>query len=171
MCAWLNPDGVERYESRLMKRSEFKFSRVSPGKRGFLTLPRRARLIALVSIFLGLNVSVGAAEYPEEYPVNPYSPQDKQAIAHGGELFGRNCQQCHNSHGKGGKAPQLIRGAWGPGGANSDAFMFNTINAGRSGTQMGAWGLSLSPEDMWAIITYLRSEAVKAKIEDDQDDQ
>ncbi len=36
---------------------------------------------------------------------------------------------------------------------------------------MGAWGLSLPPEDIWAIITYIRAEAVKAKLEDDQDEQ
>jgi len=134
---------------------------------------RRLRRLALAAALLSPLLPPGAAaaaEKQEDYLVNPYKPDDKAAIAHGGELFGRNCQQCHNSRGKGGKAPQLIRGAWGPGGANSDAFMFNVINAGRPGTEMGTWGLSLPPDDIWAIVTFLRAEAVKAKIEDARDD-
>lgn len=132
---------------------------------------RRAFLAGIGCAMLVVGDSTCIAATQDDYLVNPYAPNDQQAIARGGELFGHNCQQCHNSRGKGGKAPQLIRGAWGPGGANSDAYMFNTINAGRKDTEMGSWGLSLPPDDIWAIITFLRAEAVKAKIADDQDDE
>ncbi len=77
----------------------------------------------------------------------------------GEELFGRNCQQCHNTRGHGGKCPQLVRGAWGPGGANSDQFMFETISNGRPNTQMGAFGKALSETEIWQIVAFLRSEA------------
>ena len=84
----------------------------------------------------------------------------------GEELFGRNCQLCHNSRGKGGKAPQLLRGAWGPGGANSDEFMFNTIKNGRPNTQMGGWIGALSDTEIRVIIGFLRAESVRAKAAD-----
>ncbi|MCB1930239.1 MAG: cytochrome c [Rhodocyclaceae bacterium] len=77
----------------------------------------------------------------------------------GEELFGRNCQQCHNSRGHGGKCPQLVRGAWGPGGANSDRYMFETIADGRPNTQMGAFGKTLSSQEIWQVVAFLRAEA------------
>lgn len=131
---------------------------------------RRMWRMGVICGALGVASAPCLAEKLEDFLVNPYAANDKAAITRGGELFGRNCQQCHNTRGKGGKAPQLIRGAWGPGGANSDAYMFNTINAGRPGTEMGAWGTSLSPDDIWAIITFLRAESVKAKAADEEDD-
>lgn len=103
--------------------------------------------------------------------VNPMAG-DTVAAGKGEELFARNCQQCHNSRGKGGKCPQLVRGAWGPGGANSDGFMYRVIAGGRPGTQMGAFGNHLSNEEIWQIVTFLREEArrvkaASAKSEDD----
>ncbi|MCP4635504.1 MAG: cytochrome c, partial [Methyloversatilis sp.] len=79
------------------------------------------------------------------------------------ELFGRNCQQCHNSRGKGGKGPQLVKGAWGPGGANSDGYMYGIIANGRPNTQMGGFGPALKPEEIWQIIAFLREEAKRVK--------
>jgi mono/diheme cytochrome c family protein len=84
--------------------------------------------------------------------------------AHAGEeLFGRNCQLCHNSRGKGGKAPQLVKGAWGPGGANGDDYMFDIIKNGRPNTQMGGFGGALSDADIRTIIAFLRAESVAVK--------
>lgn len=82
----------------------------------------------------------------------------------GEELFGRNCQQCHNSRGKGGKGPQLVKGAWGPGGANSDDYMFKIISEGRPNTQMGGFGSSLQAEEIRQIIAFLREEAKRVKV-------
>ncbi|QID16936.1 c-type cytochrome [Nitrogeniibacter mangrovi] len=96
---------------------------------------------------------------------NPVAGQP-DAARHGEELFGRICQQCHNTRGHGGKCPQLVRGAWAPGGANSDQLMFNTITHGRPGTQMGAFGEVLTKEQIWQIITFLREEAVRVKAAD-----
>jgi len=81
----------------------------------------------------------------------------------GSELFGRNCQLCHNSRGKGGKGPQLVQGAWGPGGANSDDYMFGIIKNGRVNTQMGGFGGALSDAEIRVIIAFLRAESVRVK--------
>jgi len=93
---------------------------------------------------------------------NPFAG-DPDAAAGGEELFGRKCQQCHNSRGKGGKGPQLVKGAWGPGGANSDTFMYRTIALGRPKTEMGSFAAILEPEEIWRIINFLREEAKRVK--------
>jgi cytochrome c oxidase cbb3-type subunit 3 len=108
--------------------------------------------------------SANAAPAADEF-TNPFR-NDHKAAEKGEELFGRNCQQCHNSRAKGGKAPQLVRGAWGPTGANSDLFMYRTIAAGRPGTAMGGFGLSLTGDEIWQVITFLREEARRVKLAD-----
>lgn len=104
---------------------------------------------------------------------NPF-PSDAATITEGSDLFGRSCQQCHNSRGIGGKCPQLIHGAWGPEGANSDEMMFRIISEGRPNTQMGAFKDALTEDEIWKIVTYLRYEAKrydeKKKREGDEDD-
>ncbi|MBB1162024.1 c-type cytochrome [Aquariibacter albus] len=86
----------------------------------------------------------------------PLSPERERL---GEELFGRNCQLCHNSRGKGGKGPQLVRGAWGPGGANGDEVMVEIIRKGRPGTQMGGFGGALSDEEIRTVVAFLRAES------------
>jgi mono/diheme cytochrome c family protein len=105
------------------------------------------------------------AQSESEETKNPFF-NNPEAVRKGEELFGRNCQQCHNSRGKGGKGPQLIRGAWAPGGANSDLYMYATIAGGRPGTQMGGFGTSLEAEDIWQIVSFLRMEAQRVKVAD-----
>lgn len=123
---------------------------------------RRGRLRATV---LGIVLCLGGAAHAQSGPapaVNPFA-DNPQAARNGEELFGRSCQLCHNSRAKGGKAPQLVRGAWGPGGANSDAYMFQVISNGRPGTAMGAFGPSLSEADIWQIVSFLRAESLRVK--------
>jgi mono/diheme cytochrome c family protein len=116
----------------------------------------------LMSVLLAASVGSAQAFGPGEAAGNPVAG-DPTAAGKGEELFGRNCQQCHNSRGKGGKAPQLVKGVWGPGGANSDAYMFDVISNGRTGTQMGGFGLSLKQEEIWQVIAFLRQEALRVK--------
>jgi len=118
--------------------------------------------LTLMSVLLAATVGSAQAFGPGEAAGNPVA-SDPTAAGKGEELFGRNCQQCHNSRGMGGKSPQLVRGAWGPGGANSDAYMFDIISNGRAGTQMGGFGLSLKQEEIWQIIAFLRQEALRVK--------
>ena len=124
--------------------------------------PLRRLAGALLACSLS-GLCLAQATEPAAMPASTVAPAiDSQ----GEELFGRNCQLCHNSRGKGGKAPQLLRGAWGPGGANSDEFMFNTIKTGRPNTQMGGWIGALSDTEIRVIIGFLRAESVRAKASD-----
>jgi mono/diheme cytochrome c family protein len=118
----------------------------------------RFPLLGPLLCFMAALALIAPARAMDTGAANPLAG-DSAAAAKGEELFGRNCQQCHNSRGKGGKGPQLVRGAWGPGGANSDNYMYGIIAGGRPGTQMGAFSLSLSQEEIWQIVTFLRAEA------------
>lgn len=117
---------------------------------------------ALAATFFtdGLSAMSAGQQRPDgsERPPSPFAG-DRAAITEGSDLFGRNCQQCHSTRGIGGKCPQLIHGAWGPGGANSDALMYRIIAEGRPNTQMGAFKDALTDEEIWKIIAYLRYEA------------
>lgn len=129
---------------------------------------RRSALAIAACLTLGLSGLVHgfgvtpSGSGPASTSANPLAG-NAAAARKGEELFGRNCQQCHNTRGHGGKCPQLVRGAWAPGGPNSDRFMFDTISKGRPNTQMGAFGLALSEEEIWQIVTFLREEAVRVK--------
>ena len=114
---------------------------------------------------IALTLTLGAAQALAFGPGGPgggSAPAASDASA-GEELFGRNCQQCHNSRGKG---PQLVKGAWGPGGANSDDYMFKIISEGRPNTQMGGFGPALKPEEIRQIIAFLREEAKRVQVAD-----
>lgn len=124
--------------------------------------PIRFALSCVLFVVLAALAQVShAAEMENPFAKDP--AEANAAAAAGEELFGRNCQQCHNSRGKGGKAPQLVRGAWGPDGANTDTFMYRTITLGRPKTQMGSFALILEPDEVWQVITFLRAEAQRVK--------
>lgn len=133
------------------------------GKR-LLSVGAMIMALSLAGIAHAFGVPSGDSATPAA-SANPFAGNSEEARK-GEELFGRNCQQCHNTRGHGGKCPQLVRGAWAPGGANSDQFMFDTITKGRPNTQMGAWGEALSQSEIWQIITFLREESVRVKATD-----
>lgn len=98
---------------------------------------------------------------------NPHEG-DPAAIAKGSELFGERCVFCHGGHGRGAKGPPLTAGHYKHGG--SDNILFGTIVSGRPGTQMGAFGTTLSADDIWDIIAYLRDETRRRKAAGELDD-
>lgn len=127
-----------------------------------------SEMMILLLVFVGICFKQHTASAEEE--VKTLNIEDGQ------ELFGRTCQQCHNSRGIGGKCPTLVRGAWIPGGPNSDEFMFSTIHDGRDGTQMGAFGEIFTDEEIWAIVKYLRLESARiqksdAEVEEEDSDR
>lgn len=116
----------------------------------------------ILCLLVAVALHGGAFAFGVEAPASaPTIPAD--VARQGEELFGRNCQLCHNSRGKGGKAPQLVKGAWGPGGANNDDYMFQIIKNGRPNTQMGGFGGALSDAEIRTIVAFLRAEAVTVK--------
>jgi cytochrome c oxidase cbb3-type subunit III len=96
---------------------------------------------------------------------NPYAGDPK--VAKLGEFqFRINCAFCHGLGARGGgRGPDLTRADKRHG--NSDADLFNTINNGVPGTAMPpngttGQGVGMTNEEIWQVITYLRSVQVNA---------
>ncbi len=91
---------------------------------------------------------------------NPLAGQP-EAIAKGESRFSERCTFCHGTRGKGAKGPCLICGHFKWGGRNAD--LYQTIAAGRPGTQMGSFASSLTGEEIWQIIAFLRDQEQKRR--------
>lgn len=107
-----------------------------------------------------LGVETGAADSR-----NPLAGNAKAAKA-GEYEFRINCALCHGlgAHG-GGRGPDLTRAVKKH--THNDAEMFQVISNGIPGTAMPAngtngQGVGMTDEEIWQIITYIRSQEVKA---------
>ncbi len=99
---------------------------------------------------------------------NPFASDPKSAKL--GEFqFRVNCALCHGLGARGGgRGPDLTRAQKKHG--NTDADLFRTINEGVPGTAMppnGATqrGAGMTPEEIWQVISYIRSVEKKAPAE------
>jgi len=96
---------------------------------------------------------------------NPYAGDPKAAKA-GEYEFRINCALCHGLGARGGgRGPDLTRARKKH--AQSDAELFQLISNGIPGTAMPAngtngQGVGMTDEEIWQIITYIRSVEVKA---------
>jgi cytochrome c oxidase cbb3-type subunit III len=96
---------------------------------------------------------------------NPYAGSPKAAKA-GEYEFRINCALCHGLGARGGgRGPDLTTPKKRH--AHSDAEMFQTISTGIPGTAMPAngtngQGVGMTDEEIWEIVTYIRSIEVKA---------
>jgi mono/diheme cytochrome c family protein len=79
----------------------------------------------------------------------------------GREKFAQRCAFCHGGGGKGGKGPCLTCGRFRYTG-NTNTELYALIAGGISnrslGGTMGAFGTTMSMEEIQAVLTYLRSE-------------
>jgi cytochrome c oxidase cbb3-type subunit III len=122
-------------------------------------IPSISWLTATVLLLLGFTRMVAADDR------NPLAGNVKAAKA-GEYEFRINCALCHGlgAHG-GGRGPDLTRAVKKH--AHSDAEMFQVISNGIPGTAMPAngtngQGVGMTDKEIWQIITYIRSQEVKA---------
>ena len=119
----------------------------------------RSLVILLVVVRLGIPSPAIADDR------NPYAGNAKAAKA-GEYEFRINCALCHGLGARGGgRGPDLTRAQKKH--AHSDAEMFQVISNGVAGTVMPAngtngQGVGMTDEEIWQIITYIRSLEVKA---------
>jgi cytochrome c oxidase cbb3-type subunit 3 len=96
---------------------------------------------------------------------NPFAGDAKAAKA-GEYEFRINCALCHGLGARGGgRGPDLTRAVKKH--AHTDADLFQVISNGIAGTAMPAngtngQGVGMTDEEIWQIITYIRSQEVKA---------
>jgi cytochrome c oxidase cbb3-type subunit III len=103
---------------------------------------------------------------------NPFAGNEKAAKA-GESQFRSNCAFCHGLGARGGgRGPDLTRVQKRHG--NADTALFRTINEGVPGTAMPAngntgQGVGMTAEEVWQVITYIRSVQKKSAAKVDGD--
>jgi putative heme-binding domain-containing protein len=124
---------------------------------GFSVLCPSKNLFVLTSAIFLFPLSIAAQ--------NPLAGDPKAAKA-GEYEFRINCALCHGLGARGGgRGPDLTRAVKKH--THSEAEMFQVISNGIPGTAMPAngtngQGVGMTEEEIWQIITYLRSQEVKA---------
>lgn len=98
---------------------------------------------------------------PAEY-AGKTNPLGADAATAGAEVFKTNCATCHGDSGHGdGPAGAALD----PAPKNlaelqkiaSDDYLFWRINTGREGTAMVAWKGTLSEEQIWQVVAFIRT--------------
>jgi len=102
--------------------------------------------------FLFLLLAGLAMAQPE--PQNPFK-NDAQAVEAGRGIFRIYCSPCHGIHAEGGRGPDLTRGVYSAG--DRDADLLAVISNGVPGTEMPSFSLGLGDENIWRVVSYLRS--------------
>jgi mono/diheme cytochrome c family protein len=93
----------------------------------------------------GASTRAGSADEPL---TDPFLGQP-DAIAAGKQIYRSKCYVCH--HSAGGRGPNLFATKL------SDERFLETVIQGRKGTQMPAFGLRLSPDDVWHVHAFIKS--------------
>jgi len=118
-----------------------------------------AALCAIPSISLAQDAHYHNAPASTAHQKNPVAGQHA-AVVTGSKLYATNCAACHGGTGQGsGNIPALSQG---PTQSAPDGEVFWFITTGSVGNGMPAWG-SLSEEQRWQIVAYLKSLKNSAK--------
>jgi Rieske Fe-S protein len=86
---------------------------------------------------------------------NPFEG-DANAVSEGEGLYQNNCVFCHGENGVGETFPgadafNIDQSAW------TDAHLYDVISNGITGTSMSAYKDTLSEDEIWKVVSYLRS--------------
>jgi putative heme-binding domain-containing protein len=140
----------------MFEKKKFVKSRNPISRKGAVTLAVTGAVLAGL-----LAVAAGAGADDK----NPFAGDAK--IAKLGEYqFRINCAFCHGLNARGGgRGPDLTKAQKRHG--NSDGDLFRTISQGVPGTAMpagvtGSIGVGMTEEEIWQVVTYIRSVQVKA---------
>lgn len=133
---------------------------------------RRTALVLLVSSIVGTGAFVlwrALRAVPDPVPVPAAYANARPApgsldVAAGKQLFLDNCAHCHDEggtgHGPGSVGLTTMPAPLSSPGflaARSDAYLFWRVSEGKAGTPMPSFRQTLSAEERWAIILWLRA--------------
>ena len=122
------------------------------------------RTLTWWTLTFGFALAASAPGAQQAGATNPFQG-NAQAIGQGLQLFRSSCASCHGLNAKGVRGPDLTTGQWARGG--TDAQLFRTIMQGIPGTDMpGAQNADATPDQVWAVIAYLRTLNGPASAED-----
>lgn len=139
----------------------------------FFTMAGRWRVIATLArpdaaaVDIPFEMAIAA---PGEIsgPLNPFR-NDEGTLQAGKRIYVANCAGCHGTGGRG-DGPAGVALNPKPAdltihmrtGKHADGQIFNWIDVGYPGSAMPAWGGTLSDNEIWQLITYLRTLATEA---------
>lgn len=107
------------------------------------------------------SVAAAAAEFPQPASTGPdvaalvAMSTDPAALAAGKTVFQAYCAACHAADGGGVIGPNLTDAFWIHGG--SPAQVYTTVHDGVLSKGMPAWGQSLKPDEVTAVVAYVIS--------------
>ena len=120
--------------------------------------------LALLALSVGANaflVTSASAQHKMDADDLELPTNDMKVVEEGKELYSRRCSFCHGGGGKGGKGPCLTCGKFTYSG-NRNIAIYTTIASGISnrslGGTMGAFGTTMSMEEIVAVLTWIRHE-------------
>ena len=129
------------------------FCKYNRGNKWFLGLARGVGLvICLGFVLISYQSEADYQAHPDDMAV---PIQNAVVVQAGAELFSQHCSACHGGAGKGGKAPCLTCGKFIRSG-NSNGGIFTTIAVGIPMTKMGAFGSTLTGEEILSLVTFIR---------------
>lgn len=112
-------------------------------------------LIALSAVALVLGLLCRSVAVAQDTLTNPYTG-NPEAIAEGQRLYREaRCYPCHGFKGEGATGPDLTDDVWRY--RPTDGTLFRAISHGRRGTLMPGWKDKLTPDQIWQLITFIRS--------------
>jgi len=110
-----------------------------------------------VKIFVFLAVVGVCTAQDNKQAKNPFAGNATEVEA-GRVLFRMSCAGCHGLHAKGGReGPDLTRGTYANGDTDSD--LFRVLSAGVPGTDMPSFRGNMDDNDLWRLVSYVRSVA------------
>lgn len=107
----------------------------------------RARFILSLAVLL-FGLSPLDVANAEEGLSNPFLGHP-DAISAGRDIYRSKCLVCHQSAGA--RGPNIFNTKL------SDEQFLETVIKGRNGTQMPAFGLRLSPDEVWQVHAFVKS--------------
>ena len=120
--------------------------------------------LAILALSVGLNgllIQTASAQHKMSPDDMELAIDDPKVVELGREKYAQRCAFCHGGGGKGGKGPCLTCGRFRYSG-NTNTEIYSTIAGGISnralGGTMGAFGTTMSMEEIQAVVTFLRSE-------------
>ena len=108
----------------------------------------------LLFFSVALPADAASADAQASEAHNGIELRQQAAIEEGKDRFIQTCAYCHGQEGEAGKTrPFRTRTDWDP------QVIFDTISNGRvrGGNVMPSWKDTISPEDIWKIVAYIKS--------------
>lgn len=122
---------------------------------------------AFAAIVLGLAMMAAVQPAAAQHKANANDMElptnDAKVVEKGKGMYAQRCSFCHGGDGHGGKGPCLSCGVFKYTG-NTNSEIYGTIAAGvpkNIGGTMGAFGTTMSMEEIQSVITFLRWEEAR----------